>query len=72
MIEGKQHRACVREVFDFFYTTLVDEDKQLFYPEQIYVDKQFTIPGYPTDIPYADMSGDTTEEKLRLLNDWEY
>lgn len=72
MIEGKQHRACVREVFDFFYTTLVDEDKQLFYPEQIYVDKQFTIPGYPTDIPYADMSGDTTEEKLRLLNDWEH
>ena len=72
MIEGKQHRKCVQDVFDFFYTTLVDEDKALFFPEQIYVDRHFTIPGYPTDIPYADMSGDTTEEKLWLLNDWEY
>lgn len=72
MIEGKQHRTCVQEVFDFFYTTLVDEDKALFYPEQIYLDKTFTIPGYPTDIPYADMSGDSSEEKLRLLDNWEY
>ena len=72
MIEGKQHRQCVRDVFDFFYTTLVDEDKALFFPEQIYTNKQFAIPGYPTDIPYADMSGNTTEEKMRLLNDWEY
>lgn len=72
MIEGKQDRACVREVFDFFYTTLVDEDKALFYPEQIYLDKTFTIPGYPTDIPYADMSGDSAQEKQRLLDMWEY
>lgn len=72
MIEGKQNRQCVRDVFDFFYNTLIDEDKQLFYPEQIYKDKTFTVENYPSDIKYADMSNNTTEEKQRLLEKWEY
>lgn len=72
MIEGKQKRQCVKDVFDFFYNTLVEEDKKLFYPEQIYKDKKFEIKNYPSDIQYADMSNDTTEEKLRLLENWEY
>jgi len=72
MIEGKQDRACVKEVFDFFYTTLVDEDKALFFPEPIYNDKVFEIENYPSDIRYADMSGNTQEEKARLLAEWIY
>ena len=72
MPEGKQNRKAVREVFDFFYTTLVPEDKELFYPEQIYKDKTFEIQNYPTYIHYADMSNNTTEEKIRLLENWEY
>ena len=72
MPEGKQNRKAVREVFDFFYTTLVPEDKELFYPEQIYKDKTFEIQNYPTNIHYADMSNNTTEEKIRLLENWEY
>ena len=39
---------------------------------QIYVDKTFDIENYPTNINYADMSGNTTEEKTRLLENWEY
>ena len=72
MIDGKQDRPAVRAVFDFFYTTLVAEDKALFYPEQIYVDQTFTVENYPSPIPYADMRDNTTEEKLRLLDRWEY
>lgn len=72
MIEGKQNRQCVKEVFDFFYTTLVDEDKALFFPEPIYKDKAFEINNYPTDILYADMSNNTSEEKNRLLDEWAY
>lgn len=72
MIEGKQERACVREVFDFFYTTLVDEDKALYFPEPIYRDKTFEIENFPADISYADMSGNTSEEKVRLLALWAY
>ena len=72
IIEGKQDRECVKEVFDFFYTTLVDEDKELFYPEQIYKDKTFTIENYPQNIPYSDMGVNTTEEKTRLLELWKH
>lgn len=72
MPEGKQNKKAVKEVFDFFYTTLVPEDKELFYPEKIYKDRDYTIKNYPTDIKYADMSNNTTEEKTRLLANWEY
>lgn len=72
IVEGKQNRACVREVFDFFYNTLVDEDKALYFPEQIYEDKTFEVTNYPTDIHYADMSGNTSERKQQLLSNWEY
>lgn len=70
--EGKQDRKAVRDVFDFFYTTLVLEDKELFYPEQVFVGQENSIENYPTNIPYGDMSGNTTEEKVRLLENWEY
>lgn len=70
--EGKQNRQCVKDVFDFFYSTLVMEDKELYYPEQVFVDQKNEIENYPKDIPYADMSGNTTEEKTRLLENWNY
>ena len=72
MPEGKQNKKAVKEVFDFFYTTLVPEDKELFYPEKIYKDKDFVIENYPTNIPYGDMSNNTTAEKTRLLENWEF
>ena len=70
--EGKQNRQEVRDVFDFFYSTLVVEDERNFVPEKVFKDIDFEIENYPTDIPYADMCGNTTEEKLRLLDNWSY
>ena len=70
--EGKQTRKAVVDVFDFFYNTLVREDKELYYPEQVFVDQVNNIENYPTDIKYADMHDNTTEEKARLLDMWEY
>jgi iron(III) transport system substrate-binding protein len=72
IIEGKQGRHEVKEVFDFFYNYLIYEDKELFFPEQIYKDITLAIENYPVDIPYADMAGNTTEERIRLLEMWEY
>lgn len=73
IIKGKETRESVKKVFDFIYSTYVDEDKTNFYPEQIYKDKVFDgIKSYPTDIPYADMSNNTTEEKQRLLDKWSH
>ncbi len=70
--EGKQDRQCVKDVFDFFCNTLVMEDKELYYPEQVFVNQENKIENYPTDIKYADMSGNTTDEKTRLLEKWEF
>lgn len=70
--EGKQNRQAVKDVFDFFYNTLVLEDKQLYYPEQVFVGQENTIENYPKNIPYGDMKNNTTEEKTRLLANWEY
>ncbi|MFA5585905.1 MAG: extracellular solute-binding protein [Saccharofermentanales bacterium] len=70
MIKGREERPEVREVFDFFLGTLVVEDKELFFPEKIFKARDFQLENYPTDIPYADMSGDTSPEKARLLAKW--
>lgn len=70
--EGKQNRKAVKDVFDFFYNTLVYEDKELFYPEQVFVNQKNTVANYPTNIPYGDMRNNTTAEKTRLLENWEF
>lgn len=70
--EGKQNRQAVVDVFNFFYNTLVMEDKELYYPEQVFVNQTNNVENYPTNIKYADMTGNTTEEKTRLLENWQY
>ncbi|WP_138295356.1 MULTISPECIES: extracellular solute-binding protein [unclassified Clostridium] len=72
MIKGKEQRACVKEVFDYLVNTLLPQDKEKFFPEKIYKDRDFSITNYPTDIQYADMSNNTAQEKERLLAKWEY
>ncbi len=70
ILSGKEERTCVKEVFDFLINTFAEENCANFFPEQIYKDKTFTVKNYPTDIPYADMQGNTPEEKSRLLEKW--
>ncbi len=70
MIDGKQNNPAVKEVFDYFVSTLVREDKVKYYPEKIYKAEDFTIENYPANITYADMSGNTLEEKTRLQEKW--
>ena len=70
--EGKQNRKAVVDVFNFFYSTLVLEDKELYYPEQVFAEQVNNVENYPTDIPYGDMNNNTTDEKTRLLENWEF
>lgn len=70
MVKGKETRPAVKEVFDFFYNTLVREEKAKFFPEKIYKSEDYTVENYPTDIQYADMSNNTADEKERLLAKW--
>ena len=72
IIKGKEDNEAVKEVFDFFYEELVQEEKDKFLPETIFKDQEMKVEGYPTNIPYADMKGNTADEKKRLLEKWIY
>ena len=72
IVEGKQEKQAVKDVFEFFNSTLIHEEKELYLPEQIFVDQENTIENYPKEIPYSDMAGNTADEKERLLEKWIY
>ena len=65
-------RAEVKEVFDYLVKEVTPACDAAFFPEQVFVDKVFLVPNYPKNIPYGDMSGDTSTEKIRLLRKWKY
>ena len=70
IIKGKEQRAAVKEVFDFLINEYNYENNEKFFPEQIYKDKTYTVENYPQNIPYADMSNNTIEQKEALLDKW--
>ena len=70
MIKGKETRREVVEVFDYIVNRWTEMDKVLFCPERIYNDREFTLPNYPINIRYADMSNNTPVEKEHLLRNW--
>jgi iron(III) transport system substrate-binding protein len=73
LVKGKETRKAVQDVFDFFLTTLVYEDKELFMPEQIFKVQPNNIPNYPQNVRMADMTGITDlAEKQRILEKWKY
>jgi iron(III) transport system substrate-binding protein len=72
IIEGKQNKRAVKDVFNFLRDTLIYEDKKLFGPEKIFKKQEITIENYP-NVPYADMTGiDSEETKKTLLERWIY
>ena len=70
IVNGKESRQCVKEVFDYMIGELLEYSIANYVPEKIYKDKDFTTEDYPQNIIYSDMSGDTIEEKERLLDMW--
>lgn len=63
-------RKPVQDVFNYLATDLCRGNNEKFFPEQIF--KNFTpvIKNFPQNIHYGDMSGDTLDEKERLLAKW--
>jgi len=73
IIKGRETKPLVREVFAFTLDKLVWDDKELYCPEPIFTDQPNTIPNYPRNIPYADMTGVYDPVlKERLLGKWKY
>lgn len=73
MVLGHENKEGVKEVFDFVIHDFLQYDKQYYSPEPIYDGQNNAIDNYPTQIPYADMTGiQDDEEKERVLALWKY
>ena len=73
MIDGRETREDVVEVYDFIINEFLVYDKENFSPEQIYDGQINQMDNYPADIVYADMTGiQEITEKERLLALWKY
>ncbi len=71
IIEGKQEREAVKEVFAFLSTTLNEELCANYYPEKIFKDKDYVVDNFPTGIKYADMQVENASAyKEELLSKW--
>lgn len=72
IIAGKETRESVKEVFDFLVNTYSYELNEKFFPEQMFKGVSYEVENYPQGIKYSDMSGNTIEEKTRLLDMWKH
>lgn len=70
IIKGKETKAEVKEVFEYLLGEYILEESEVFGREKIFKDYDFVSENYPKDVKLADMSGDTLEEKTRLLEKW--
>lgn len=73
IIEGRQDKKGVKEIYDFMVNEFLVYDKENFSPDTIYEGQKNLVPNYPENIQYADMTGiDDDKEKERLLALWKY
>ncbi len=72
IIEGKQERECVKDVFKYLVGDYGYRVCEKFYPEKIYKDKDFKVENYPENIIYANMSNNTSANKDKLLAKWNH
>lgn len=72
VLAASADRDCVMEAFNYLATELCMQDNDLYFPDQIFKDHIAQVDGFPTDIPYGDMSNDTLPEKERLLEKWTF
>lgn len=73
VIEGKQNDADIMKVFSYILSDVTPKDKELYAPEKIYNNLDFTMENFPENIPYGDMTGlNDITVKESLLDKWKY
>lgn len=72
ILKNSAERDCVREVFNYLAVDLARGDNEKYFPDQIFKDFAPEVKGFPTNIPYGNMSNDTRSEKERLLAKWAF
>ena len=74
IINGKEKKDGVKEVYDYLFDTFTPLDKALFCPETIYkpdYQPASQIPNYPTNVKYMNMKGlFDPDYKTALLDKW--
>ncbi len=70
IIAGNETDEDVVRVYKFLSTTLTEEQLEMFYPEKLFKDKDFVIENFPSNIKYADMSGNNAGRKSELIAKW--
>lgn len=73
LVKGREKNENIVEVFEFLANEFIIYDKTEFTPEQIFKVQENTIPNYPSNINYADMTGiESSDRKEYLLSIWKY
>ena len=73
IVAGHETKSGVAEVYDYIIHEGLLQDKEQFSPEIICHGQTISLPNYPTNILYADMTGiQDDKEKERLLALWKY
>ncbi len=70
ILSGHETRQEVIDVVNYFYSDIIDDYCSTYLPEQIKIGQVNSVPNYPTDIPYADMSNNTPDVKEDLIAKW--
>ena len=70
IIKGKETKKAVKDVFQYLLTDYILDESKEFGREKVFKDYDFTSENYPKNVKLANMSGDTLEEKTRLLEMW--
>lgn len=73
VVDGKQGKTAVHQVMDWMMERGIFLDKQKFVPDKVLKNQRTSIPHFPMDVHYADMTGIfDIDEKRRLLERWKY
>lgn len=73
VIDGKQNDEDIMKVFSYILSDVTPKDKELYAPEKIYKNRDFTMENFPENIPYGNMTGlNDITVKENLLSKWKY
>lgn len=73
IIDGKDKKENVKEVFEFIMNDFSKYDKEMFVPGKVFKEQDIKIKNYPTTLTDANMSGiEDVKLKEELLKKWKY
>ena len=71
IIKNHETNPAVEAVVRYFYSDIIDDYLNTYLPELVKVGQVNTVPNYPAEIPYADMSNNTPDVKEALISLYE-